>query len=265
MEIITPEVAANYLKNNLSNNRRLNSRAIDSYADQMSRGQWAINGDPIRFDVNEALIDGQHRLHAIIKSGTSQQILVLRGLSTETFITMDSGRKRTVADVLSINGYKNATKLAGSIQAVHNLRVGKNPHLLMKEGSHLNKQDCLDFVADNPALVNSCHYTCGKWIKAQVLISPSYAAALHFLFAEKDENMAAVFFNKLCTGLDLTENSPIYFLREKLIANMGMSSGQKISVGVRAALTIKAWNRVREDVPIKVLQIRLNEEIEQIK
>lgn len=102
MEYITPKIAAEYLLRNLLNNRNLRPTYVSALASAMARGEWQQNHQGIAFNSKGQLVDGQHRLSAIIQSGISVYMLVTRGLGMEAFPTLDMGAKRTMADATGI-------------------------------------------------------------------------------------------------------------------------------------------------------------------
>ena len=75
VEIISPEDAAAYLKNN-AHHRKVKQKKIDSYVKDLEDGVWRLNGKTITFDANGRLLGGQHRLHAVVQSGKSLTTLV---------------------------------------------------------------------------------------------------------------------------------------------------------------------------------------------
>lgn len=94
-EKITPAKAKEYLEHNTDNYRSLSQKTVHVYAADMRNGCWQTNGEPIAFDENGTLLNGQHRLNAIIESGTSITMLVVRGVKNGTDI-YDCGRGRTI-------------------------------------------------------------------------------------------------------------------------------------------------------------------------
>ena len=80
----------------------------------MQAGAWQVTGEAIKFDTNGALSDGQHRLTAVIQSGATVDMLVVRGLAPEAQSVMDSGSKRTASDALTFGGIKNASIVAAA-------------------------------------------------------------------------------------------------------------------------------------------------------
>jgi hypothetical protein len=125
VELVTPALAREWLEGAAAN-RNLSLRAVDRFADDMRAERWMTNGQPIIFNVEGQLIDGRHRLSAVLLAGVEVPMLVVRGVAQEAFATMDSGRSRTIADVLSIQGHKNTNVLAASARAVWNYCAGVN-------------------------------------------------------------------------------------------------------------------------------------------
>jgi hypothetical protein len=98
---ITPEIATEWLEKNASNRPRRAS-TVGYYAAQMLRGQWQITHQGICFDAQGNLVDGQHRLAAIMLAGVPVAMAV-SWLDRETaamFLAVDCGLTRTVSDIL---------------------------------------------------------------------------------------------------------------------------------------------------------------------
>lgn len=103
IEAITPEVAQQYLASNSRQQRKLRRRKVAEYADDMRNGRWGLNGATIVIDEHGNLIDGQHRLSAVVESGTTQRFVVVRNVSEDSYETIDQGMKRTLADASEFN------------------------------------------------------------------------------------------------------------------------------------------------------------------
>lgn len=111
METITPEIAKTMLGENV-NNRCISRDNVNLFAREIRNGEWRFNGEAIKFGKDGRLLDGQHRLLAVIAADKPLTTLVIRGLEDETQQTMDSGKTRTLGDVLTLRGEKNSTQLA---------------------------------------------------------------------------------------------------------------------------------------------------------
>lgn len=105
-EKITPEMAQEYLKFNTENYRSLSKDRVISYAADMKNGRWQFNGESIKFSENGQLIDGQHRLQAIIRAGVPVDMLVIRGVKDDVDI-YDIGAQRSLGQIAKARGVVN--------------------------------------------------------------------------------------------------------------------------------------------------------------
>lgn len=99
---VSPDIAAQYLKTNI-NNRRISNKRVSQYAEDMKNGNWQLNGESIKFNKSGMLIDGQHRLNAIVQSKTTVQMLVTWGID-DNITALDRGQNRTTAQCLAFGG-----------------------------------------------------------------------------------------------------------------------------------------------------------------
>lgn len=101
VETITAKQAERYLQFN-SNNRPLRKGLVNQYAKDMKAGKWKLTHQGLAFNCDGTLLDGQHRLAAIIQSGVPVQMLVARGVDSDGQLVMDDHAKRTAGDALSL-------------------------------------------------------------------------------------------------------------------------------------------------------------------
>jgi hypothetical protein len=116
---ITPDDAGRMLERNHLNLRPLNRRRVLQLAQIMKAGKWHITHQGLAFDSENNILDGQHRLHAIVESGVTIEIQVTEGLEQDTFAVIDVGKPRGVADALSIAGYSNTALLGAALRLAH--------------------------------------------------------------------------------------------------------------------------------------------------
>ena len=91
IETITPEKASGYLKKN-KNNRAVSAPLVSRMAREMREGLWAENGETIVFNGDGRLLDGQHRLMAVVESGETIRSLVVTRVPATAFQTIDTGK-----------------------------------------------------------------------------------------------------------------------------------------------------------------------------
>lgn len=79
VEVITPAEAKAYLDNN-AKHRPIKEKKVAEYMAEMQDGKWRLNGKTICFDTTGRLLNGQHRLSAVMRSGVPLTTVVVRGL-----------------------------------------------------------------------------------------------------------------------------------------------------------------------------------------
>src|ERR1043165_1275934 len=95
---VLPAKAREWLKTNTLN-RPIRKKYVQTLSESMQRGEWAVNHQPIAMN-GKRLIDGQHRLMAVIQSGLpAVRMSVVLDAETETFDTIDIGVKRNNGDI----------------------------------------------------------------------------------------------------------------------------------------------------------------------
>lgn len=97
---ITPALATRWLALNTKSNRNLSNTTVEAYASEMRAGRWQLTHQAIAFNQAGELIDGQHRLQAVVLSDTTIQAYVATGLSLEYNAPIDVGYARRPGQIL---------------------------------------------------------------------------------------------------------------------------------------------------------------------
>jgi hypothetical protein len=241
---ITPEIAKHYLSYN-TQNRKESGSSINFLTQQMKKGLFIENGESIVFDKNMKLTDGQHRLMAIIKSGKSYHIPVVKGVNIKSMATYDTGKNRTAADVLSINGFKNANLLSTFIKLIN--KYEKNNSKASKPLSYsrdeqLTNQQILNYCKENyDWLYQIMLQVSNIYVKSEIkVISNSHLCYLAYMIGGKTPDQSVYDFIKNIYGLNRSQDTATSYLYSKLYK----SKINKEPLGFYWVLgmTIKAWN-----------------------
>lgn len=214
IETITPEMAKSLLSKN-GNNRNMSERSLNHYVRQINDGAWTQNGDSIRIAKDGTLLDGQHRLSAIIKTGKSLPFIVVRGLSKSVMPTIDTGRSRTVADHLKLQNkfaVSSHVCLSAAVSLIFKFKRGK----FADTKERITPAEAIAWIDVNPGILKSMEMT-NKTVLTR-LLTPSILVATHFLFTKINKFKAEEFFEKLATGENLGATSPILKLRTQLFS-----------------------------------------------
>ena len=102
----------------IERNRKISVGRVAMYEHDMLSGKWADNGATIKIDTEGRLIDGQHRLKAIEKTGVTQWLWVARNVKPIAFSTIDTGGRRTPKQLFEmtddpLRSKKTAMSIAG--------------------------------------------------------------------------------------------------------------------------------------------------------
>lgn len=241
-ELVTPEIAGDWLARN-THNRRLRDSRVRRYAADLLAGRWKVNGETIKFDSKGELADGQHRLAAIVFAGISVNMLIVRNVAQDAFDSIDIGIVRSLGDTLYISGEANPTPLA---QAINTLYRYRNTGMFSVNPTAPATTQALEALLDAEPGIRH-HVAPAHAVARKVRIGRGTAAVLRYLMAEIDEDQAIAFWNAVQSGAELTATSPIYRLRERLLGKT------RIGQDETAALSIKAWNLYRSGQKIQVL------------
>jgi hypothetical protein len=103
-ESIGPDLAKEYLQKN-GRNRRLIESLSSRYGADQAHDRWVPTHQGIAFNLDDELVDGQHRLDGVVKSGKSVWFLVTRGLDRDAIEALDRGKMRSLAHAMQIMGY----------------------------------------------------------------------------------------------------------------------------------------------------------------
>lgn len=234
IETITREKAEEYLGKDKGNNRPLSLAHIQELIGRQVRGEWKTNGDAIRFDAEGQLRDGQHRLHMVHETGKPIEVVVVTEIPVDAFSTMDIGKKRSFADVLSIEHEKNARPLAATIQFVWRYL---SPNMKLKAPSYEEMKQLLE---KHPQIRDSIKFYLGLKEPSGAPAFENITMSAHYLFSRVDKVKANNFITRYVQGLADNVADPIHIVREKII--FGQKETRPI-VGLQAfCLLVSGWN-----------------------
>lgn len=192
---VTPEIAFEWLKSNFKNNRRIDKRTVKQYA---GFSPWFACANTIKFDTHGRLIDGQHRLTAIVESGVAQFCDVLYNAPPELALVIDTGRQRTLSQMLTIAGFSSGGTLSAALNSVNWIITDDTEKMRMDRAERLleaipdaNLQSALEWVrtAQRQKLANA-RFLCGVFL-AFGLLDESYRSLAVAVINGADPGSAA--------------------------------------------------------------------------
>lgn len=112
---VTPKMAERMMTRNMTN-RGVAKGTVKRFAGEMGLGEWLLTHQPIGVDTNHEVIDGQHRLLALIESGHDAPFIIVFGLSPETRYVVDIGRRRSHLDIAHVTGHRVSQQVMQTAQ-----------------------------------------------------------------------------------------------------------------------------------------------------
>jgi hypothetical protein len=220
--LVTPALAAEWLKSN-TNNRALSEVAVRAMAAAITDGRWVTTHQGIAFDRDGTLIDGQHRLHAIVLAALPVTMEVTSGLDRSAIDAIDNGGRgsRRVVDVLRIkDGITLSSSEAGALTAaVALLSVGT----LMSSG-RISIFGLRAARATHGVALAAVVDALGRDHHAR--LSPAPVMAPLIITYAVEPKGTVLFAEMLKTGENLSAGHPALALRNFLLTRPGLSGGE---------------------------------------
>lgn len=114
MEYIDREMAERLLATNYELNRKINPSHLKKITNDMMKGIWKDSPEPIIVSDTGKLLDGQHRLNGLLRSGIAGiTVLVVYNTPEDIFECLNTGKKRDNSDLLGIG--KKESQIASAI------------------------------------------------------------------------------------------------------------------------------------------------------
>lgn len=240
---ITPEEARhilNFYNNRSIKNRKPSLQVVKKYTQDMENKNWMFTGDSIVFAKEKDLIQGQHRLFSVIRSGQPQMFNVVTGVDKKAFAFMDQGKNRTMGDILFAEGEEkiNTVILGGVVRLVWMYLHGKIDKADASNSQIMfTRTEGLNLLEQRPEIADYC-----KRYEKSKLVSPTIASFSFWLFSQYDESSAELYLDKVLLGENLKSESIEKYLYDKFMRNK-LNKQRKMDRTSMIAHLILGWKR----------------------
>lgn len=259
VEKVSPSLARKWLDQSVGQTQRgVRKNRVNKLAHAIESGQWQVTHQGIALSDEGVVLDGQHRLLAIIQAGQTVEMMVMRDVPTEVFHSIDTGASRTPADSLKIAGYTDTNVLASVIRTLLIYRdvVGTTA----SEWSTLDRvkttTDILEYLEDRDhekaalGAVKAGRMVAGA-VSRHGASTPVAAANLILMTFPTDigPTTLAEFNARLCDGVMLPSRSPVLALRRWLVSDSGYVN---LSHGSRRPVTVAVFLKAVNDYALGI-------------
>ena len=251
--LVTPELARQFLEKN-DGNRVVRPRTVDTYAQNMKDGEFLFSESMICISPEDKLLNGQHRLLAIVKSGVSVYMTLAYGVPETAYAYMDTGSKRTSADLLHNHEIQNSIHIASLVKA--SIYYKKYTNYSPKAGTisiNITSKDILSEYQTDPEDyqhgVRLSRITNGL-ITPQTSSLIAYLGIKHFGLERTEQFFSGLSIDSLG---DYEKGDPRRTLVETIVTYK-LKSKQKMPIPTQANYLAKAFNTFIKKAKIHVLR-----------
>jgi hypothetical protein len=229
---VTPDMARNWLDAHNVGNRSISKGIVARYAREMQAGKWMLTHQGPAFDYTDFLIDGQHRLAAVVQSGKTVPMWITFGADPETFTVLDVGYRRQAAHL--IPGPSAVVKAAAC-------RYLTDPPRLAYT-ARLSNTDVVDLYEEHAAALDPA-VTLGLKVYRGTRITSSQMTALLTVALEShvSDSRINAWVDALANGAGLPMGDPRLTLRNRF-ATDGKMLNKHGYESASLYLIVKAWN-----------------------
>jgi hypothetical protein len=245
---LTADDARNLLEKNVwydresdgRTNRPISKLRVGQYASAMLRGEWRLTHQGIAFDLQGKLIDGQHRLLALVQAAETQpeievEFQINEDVDTEVFDVVDTGNMRSGKDILALLGERDPLNLNA---AVRHLYLFYNvPHFQWGRTRVTNHQ-IREMLSEHPTIRDEV-VTSKKLVP--IGITGTAAAVGLYVCREVHAPGMEEFVDGLRHGAGLEKRDPRLTFRNFLIRSKSVGV-RRYDTRTHLAMWIKTWN-----------------------
>lgn len=248
---VNPALAAEWLEKNKNNPkiRRVDRDTVARYASDMAAvpSRWTIPEAVIGFDTNGVMINGYHRCRAIVDSGVTVRMFVAHGLPPETVDNMDTGRRRTLSDQLTMSEYPHAFALSSSSRLALAWVTGR----LGRRIAGVSDAEVREFVANHPSMLDAASFA--ALTRSPLTLSVTGATTWRLVDMGYPEKDVREFFRSIAElRTDDKEGCPKRALLHRV--TRGRAARERFRPVELLSMTVRAWNAVRANTLIKKMQ-----------
>lgn len=222
---IGPRLAAEWLADRWGEQRKIRPRHVEKLATDMTDGRFKVSPDAI-LRICGKLANGQHRLEAVVQSGTKQTFIVMESNDKELYKVIDAGLKRLVQDSLISMPYShNIPSIARWVIGYEkgtNIRGAAEPS---KTNRDMTQSAMIEYCVDNQeVLIEAAQFVSSLWLETR-LLSFSIGGAIYCIAASRQQLDKAKLF-LTAVYLDGGDNAA-GDLRNRLIQMRGKRTKEK--------------------------------------
>jgi hypothetical protein len=240
--LLTPRVAAAWLERFNKSNRKIQTPHVNSIARDIRGGNWMMNAQPIAFSGdpstgNANLLNGQHRLEAVVKADCPIEVMIATGLDDAAFATFDLHARHSHRKYIA-KGDERVLAAAAKLQwRVDN---GKAPG----DRGVPSASEIQATIEAHPELMDA--FPVSRKKEMQEIGSSGILTFFIASIRRQDDQLSEVYLEQLMSGEDLRKGNPLIKTRAKLIGQRGSLTRRNV-----LDLLMDTWDEYRAHVDVR--------------
>lgn len=247
---IDPKFAAELLASS-TGNRPIPDSAVRGIMKTILNDEWRLTHQGIAIDVNGHLVDGHHRLTAIVRTGRTVPMLVAYDVAPESFAVLDTGKKRSGGDVLAIAGHSGGKDLAAAVRLLHIYENGLpsgGSTSQMANSDVLSKLEASPGIEDALGRAHALRRSCG--------MAPAAGTVGVYLTERENPHLdQAPWFDGVIGGVGLPAGDARLAFRNAMFHLRSSASVRRGDSPTQLAWYLKAWNAWATGRAVRSLRI----------
>lgn len=248
--LVTPELAEKFLRANSGNYRAMRNPHKRRMVSDMLSGDWSFTNATIAFDTDGNLVDGQHRLDAIVESGMSNWFLIVNGMpvGSKDNPATDTGARRSVATHLHNQGVGSANVVASAARLLYRLRDGR----ASRNGSSREASDTkvARIIASTPTIELAAEATSS----CRRIAMPSVITAWYWIVSKENEALADQCVAILSGAGESSTVHPFAKCRDVFLQSLSDKKRGAMKADVQIRYLMSAWEKAVAGATTKLLR-----------
>lgn len=247
---VGPDLASLILEGN-EGNRPIRDTRVEAYARAMAAGNWTLSDSMICISNQNKLLNGQHRLKAVIQSGCTVPMTIYWDCPESAYAHMDAGAKRSASDYLAHRGVQNTTNIAALVRLIIAYRQTGKYSTSLEVGPSFDEIHA-EYAKDPDGYQQAV--ALGRYGKS--LLSTTALGSVAYLASEKYAHKTVEsFFSSIQVSKigDMPKYDPRRTLIEYVVKSK-MRNRASIPFEIQANMTAKAFLKYAQGESCQVLQ-----------
>jgi hypothetical protein len=242
---VTPAQAQDWL-DKMPTQRRLRQNKVDQLIRLINEGRWQVLPHGIVIDKNGRLIDGQHRLTALVTTEKALPMRVTFNAEPSMFLQIDSSSTpKGIEDALKHEGVSSFTSmlLGTSIRMLFRIGRGLSPFQNIAMPSN---EEAIEIFRANPRLVEAAEMC------QSVKVAPSMSLLTFYVHEalKINDERTGLFCSQLASGLHMKPGDPALLLRNTWIkdrlASVKRTTAEQAAMIAYAINAMLAFRRLKD-------------------